>query len=251
MVREHGDAEEQCAQDDGHRHEGGRGILRLRAAEGGDAVRDGLHAGQRDGARRKPLENEEEAQRAASDLYVPCELGIELDGLDAAEPAEQALRETERDECGEDDDVDVGRDREDVPGFLDAVEVDEADDRDERDTELDAMVAEPFELRDRDDRGNAGRDRDCDRQDVVDEQRRARDQRRSLAEVLVADDIRPSAARIRKDRLPIRRYDDREQDRDGDGNRHEDAEAEIQVRRLGCGDEEDLFGRVCGGGDCV
>ena len=49
------------------------------------------------------------------------------------------------------------------------------------------------------------RDRHRDGEDVVDEQRRARDQRRHLAEVLAADDVRAAAARIGEDRLAVRR----------------------------------------------
>ena len=110
---------------------------------------------------------------------------------------------------------------------------------------------EPLELRDRDDRGDAGRDRHRDGEDVVDEQRRARDERRVLAEVLAADDVGAAAARVREDRLPVRRRDDREQERDRDRDRDKLREPEREARRPDRDDEEDLLGRVRGRRDRV
>ena len=47
------------------------GVLRLRAAERGHAVGDGLDTGERDRARREALQQEEEAERAAELLRLP------------------------------------------------------------------------------------------------------------------------------------------------------------------------------------
>ena len=107
-----------------------------------------------------------------------------------------------------------------------------------------AMVREALELRDRDDRRDAGRDRHRDGEDVVDEQRRAGDQRRVLAEVLAAHDVAAAAARVGEDRLAVRERDDREQDRDRDRDRDQRVEPEREARRAERGDEEDLLGRV-------
>ncbi len=112
-------------------------------------------------------------------------------------------------------------------------------------------VSGGLELRDRDDRGDAGRDRHRDREDVVDEQRSARDQRRQLAEVLAADDVRTTAARVSEDRLAVRGHDDRQQDRDHDRDRHELRQPEREARRRDRDDEQDLFGRVRGRRDGV
>ncbi len=95
----------------------------------------------------------------------------------------------------------------------------------DRDTVVDDGVVE---LRDRDDRGDARRYRHRDRQDVVDEDRRGRDERRQLAVVLAADDVRRAALRVRVDRLAVRRDDDRDQDRDTDRDRDELVEAELR-----------------------
>ena len=113
------------------------------------------------------------------------------------------------------------------------------------------MLREVVERRDRHDRGDAGRDRHRDGEDVVDEQRRACDERRVLAEVLAADDVAAAAARVGEDRLAVRRDDDREQDRDRDADRDERAEAEREARPADRDDEEDLLGRVRGRRDRV
>ena len=81
--------------------------------------------------------------------------------------------------------------------------------QDDREAHRDAVLLEPFELRDRDDGGDTGRHRHRDREDVVDHQRRARDERRVLAEVLAAHDVGAAAARVREDRLAVRRGDER------------------------------------------
>ena len=106
------------------------------------------------------------------------------------------------------------------------------------------MLLEVVELGDRHDRGDARGDRHRDGEDVVDEQRRARDERRVLAEVLAADDVAAAAARVREDRLAVRRDDDREQHRDRDPDRHQHAEPEREARRADRDDEQDLLGRV-------
>ena len=68
LVREHRDAEEEHAQDDGHPHERGGGVLGLRLLEGGDAVGDRLDAGERGGARREGAEDEEPAHAGGAGL---------------------------------------------------------------------------------------------------------------------------------------------------------------------------------------
>ena len=137
---------------------------------------------------------------------------VERDRLDAAEPTEPRLRQPEEHHRGDDDDVGVRREREQAARLLDPAQVRERDEQDDHEADRDAMLREPVELRNRDDGGDAGRDRHRDGEDVVDEQRRARDQRRVLAEVLAADDVGTATARVGEDRLPVRRRDEREQD---------------------------------------
>ena len=58
-------------------------------------------------------------------------------------------------------------------------------------------------------------------QDVVGEERGGGDEPGGGAEVLLRDDVRPAAVRIRVDRLAVREHHDREQRRDHDRDRHD------------------------------
>ena len=133
----------------------------------------------------------------------------------------KALVEPVADQHREDHDVDVGRHREDPARLLDPAQVRDRDERDEEQRDLDAVVGEISQRRDREDRGDAGGDRHRDGEDVVDEQRRAGDERRHLAEVLAAHDVGAATARVGEDRLAVRRDDDREDQRDRDRDRDE------------------------------
>ena len=152
---------------------------------------------------------------------------------------------------GEAHDVDVGGHREHAARFLDAAEVRDADQRDQRQAEQHPVFGEIVELGDRDDGGDAGGDRHRDGEDVVDEQRRAGDERRVLAEVLAAHHVAAAAARVGEDRLAVRRDHDRQQDRHRDPDRDQRVEAEGEARGADRDDEEDLLGGVGGGRDGV
>ena len=91
-----------------------------------------------------------------------------------------------------------------------------------------------------------GRDRHRHGQHVVDHQRRAGDEARVLADVLLAHDVGAAAVGVGEDHLPVRDDDDREQHAHDDRDRHELAEPEGEARRAERGDEEDLLGRVRG-----
>ena len=98
------------------------------------------------------------------------------------------------------------------------------------------------------DRGDAGRDRDRDGQEVVDKERARRDEPGDDAEVLFRDHVAAAALRVRADDLEIREHDDREHDADRDRERHRERE------RAGTGEREDahrFLGRVGRGRDVV
>src|SRR4029077_19494806 len=96
-------------------------------------------------------------------------------------------------------------------------------------------------------RRHARRDRDRDRQDVVDQQRRRRRQARQLTEVLSGDDIGAAPAGIGADRLAVGGGDDDEQGDDPDGDRQRVPERDRADDRHGRHQhEKDLLG---GGGD--
>jgi hypothetical protein len=81
---------------------------------------------------------------------------------------------------------------------------------------LDAVHV-PFRERGRD-RGYARGDTDGDRQHVIDEQRGRRDERGRFAQIVLRHDVGAAAARIRMDRLPVRKHDDRENRGDDQGD---------------------------------
>src|SRR5262249_14287509 len=224
-----------------HQDEGGGGVLRLRSPERGHAVADRLDPGEGDGTGGEPFQDEEQPQRPSR---LPRALERRLVEGHFADTAEVAADEADDDERGEGDDVDVRRRREQPSGFLDAAQVRDRDERDQAETQLDTMRGQTPEGGDRDDGGDTRGDRHRHREDVVDEQRRAGDQRWGLAEVPPADDVAPTAAGVGEDRLAVRRAHDGEEDRDRDRDRDERVEPQRQARSADGGDEEDLLRRV-------
>jgi hypothetical protein len=87
-----------------------------------------------------------------------------------------------------------------------------------------------------------------DRQYVVDQQGRARDQTGRHSEVVLADDVRAAALRIRPNRLAVRAHDDRDQNGDGDADRDRVAQGDCAGQDQ---DEQDFFGRVRDRGERV
>jgi hypothetical protein len=176
----------------------------------------------------------------------------------ATAPEEKARRKIEvagerpdqpdENEGAEADDVDVGRAGEQPAGLLQPAEVGEGHDGDEPETDLDPFGPEYRECGG--DRGDASGDRDGHGQDIVDEQGGPCHQGREFAEVLAADDIRASAARIGMDRLAVTRDDQNEQDHDDDRDRDQLIQGDGEPSG-GHQDEEDLLAGVGGGGDRV
>jgi hypothetical protein len=133
--------------------------------------------------------------------------------------AEQRAPRADADQHQDRHDEEVGRDCEDPPRLPNAAQVAEHQHEHEPERQLHAV---DVHLRKRGgDGGDAGRDADRDRQDVVDEQRRGRDERRHLAEVVLRDEIGAASGRVRMNRLAVREDDHREDrgDDEGDGTR--------------------------------
>ena len=202
--------------------------------ERGDAVRDGLDAGQRRRSRREGVEDHEQGDGSGGGR----ELVRRRDRL-GHRAATSASHESDDDHhegrCHEG----VRRDREQRAGFLDPAEVGEREEHDEAERDRDSVVCD---LRDRRrDREHPGAHGNRDRQDVVDEERRRRGQARQDPEVLLADDVGAAARRIGADGLAVGRDHDREEQRD----RQRDRDHEMDRRRArGEQDEQDLLGRV-------
>ena len=237
LVREDRQSDEEDREDARHPHQRGRGVLRLRLLERGNAVRDGLDTRERGASGCKSAQDDEPRQAVrAGDHPLVGEL------CRAQARVDRDADESHDDQNEEPDDERICRDREDRPRFADATEVQQRDDRHEPDGQLDA---ERVQLRDRrGDREHAGGDRDSDRKDVVDGERGRRGEPGDVPEVLARDDVRAAAARVRLDRLTVRERHDREQDADGERDRDRARE------RAGPGDgedEQDFVGRIGAG----
>jgi hypothetical protein len=143
-------------------------------------------------------------------------------------------------------DEQVRRRREELAGFADAAEVRERDEHHRRHAEPYAIAEQHGE------RGGDGRDAGGHahrhRQHVVDQQRGGADQPGNDAEVVLRDDVRAAAARVREDRLAVRRDDDR----DEGGDAHADRQRVAQRGRAREDQhEQDFLGRVGDGGERV
>ena len=198
-------------------------------ASGGDR----LHAGQRHGAPGERLEQEEDPQRlrAERDRVWRCRELLHRPRHDPGHP------DGHDPECQPDEQV--GRDREDVPGFAQAAEVRDGDQPDRDECDLDAYVVGGRE--DRLDLGDRGCGGDGDGHDVVDQERRGGDQPEDGRQVRLGHDVRAAAVRIRAADLAVGDRDDREEERD------RDRDLDREEQRTGPRedqDPEDLLGRV-------
>ena len=238
--------EEAQAQEDqrkgrAHEHQHAAGVARLRLLERGNAVRDGLRAGQRDGPRRECAQDEQDAQRLG---------GLELPARRA--PCRSASCSS-RSGTGRSPGRRTSRRGRCTSGALKMIPLSRmprrltAAMRMTSATPIDDARIEQLG-HDRGQRGDAGGDRHGNGQDVVGQQSRGRGQAGERAQVVGRDDVRATAVRIGADRLPIADHDDREDDDDRDRDRHR------QRQRTGAGqrqDAHDLFARVGGRRDVV
>ena len=197
--RERRQAGEEQDRDRAHERERGLRIADLGLAERGDAVGDGLDAGEGRAAAREGAQDQQEDRSLGEALGLHRVLGARGDGRVAERRADEARHDHDPDRADED----VRRDREEEGRFAHPAEVDDDDEDDEADRELDAGRVELRQRRD--DVVDAGRDRHRDRQDVVDEQRGRDDDAGHFAEVRARDFVVAAARGIRLDELPVAR----------------------------------------------
>ena len=130
----HGQADDAAEHGDGqaaHEGQGGRGVLGLRLAEGGDAVGDRLDAGERGAAGGEgPQQQEDQGEAGQAAL-----LGVDgvvggggLHGVAQDDAADHAPDDHDEDAGDED----VGRDREELARLLDAAQVHQRQQHDDR-----------------------------------------------------------------------------------------------------------------------
>ncbi len=161
---------------------------------------------------------EEKARMRANDRDARHE-GAVVGGLgqglllagDRAQVVEPHPVEPVADERHERHHVDVGGRGEDQARLLQPTEVGQRHQDDEGEDDLDAVGPQVVEGR-RDGCG-AGRDRHRDGEDVVDDERRRRDERRHPAEVLPRHDVGAAAVRVGVDGLAVAGDDDGQQRR--------------------------------------
>ena len=211
------DAEERGAEDHRHGDERPRRVAGLRALERRDAVGHRLHARQRHGAGRERPQQQEE-RRASGSSSASCSpssvsgMGPRSNEEDPDEPGD--------DQDDEHHDVEVGRSGEQAAGLLDPAQVGDGHQHDARRGRAGRSTVWSNPAAERMASDAAGH-RNGHREDVVDEERRAGDQRRDRPQVLPADDVAAAAARVGEDRLAVAGRHDGQQDADDDGDRHE------------------------------
>ncbi len=163
-----------------------------------------------------------------------------------AQGAGQVAVHPERHSDGHDGHEEIGGDGKGGPGFLDASQVDQHDQEHGRHGKQNTIVKQGGVGRY--DLGDAGGDRDGDRQDVVGEQGGPGGLGRQLSQVIAGDDVGAAAAGIGMDGLFVGNGDDRQQRHDGHGNGEEIAVG----NGSGAGDDaQDLLGGIGGGGQGV
>ena len=239
-VREHRQSEEGRGEDARHPREGDRRIAGFGPAERGHPIGDRLDTGECHRARGEGAQHDQSG-RAGEQRAVVGDLveGLFVHGQHA-ELAEIRAEEADDDEREKREDVDVGRAREQPPRLLQPAQVRHRHQGDETDAEHDAVVEELGERRV--DRRDTGGHRYRDGEHVVDQDRRARHQRRHLPEVLARHDIAAAPLRVGLDRLAVAGDDDREQDA------HDESEGDDVIERRharhGHEHEQDLLRRI-------
>ena len=259
VVVDEADVEEQVAEDDaarrdreadGHVCHRPLGGLHPRLAHDLQAVRDCFDARVRAAAQRVCAEEEErepaEAHRAQPAMEAGRDLRRDLVRASQMEP----------DAGGDDDRVRRDEDEEDgrqgLHRLLDAAQVqeDEDDERGQLDLELEReprylQVRPPIAVgQDAEQRIAAGRDRDGDGQNVVDEQRRAAHHSEPRSEKAACDHVPAAAEREVLDDAAVRGRDD--QHREGRRHGQEDGEISVLAQVL-----ERLLWAVRRGGEAV
>ena len=216
-LREEREAEKDRPEQRAHDHQRDRRVAALVALHARDAVRDGLASGKTDGSRRERAEHEKDGERLEAfrgERLRRLRGRRDISRRDAVDAVDDERRDRS--------DVDVGRAGEHDPRLADPAKVAEHEYRDEREPDQDPLVVE--DRREARDCGDAGRGRGRHGEDVVDEQRRGRNESRQRPQVVARDDVAPAAVRVRGDDLRLREDDDREHPDDRERHRREENE---------------------------
>jgi hypothetical protein len=138
-------------------------------------------------------------------------------------PAEELPDQSNRDRAAECQDEQIRGPHERQAGRADATHIDQGEQHKDGQTQRERVRQQ---RRNRgDDSADPGRYGHGGVQDVVDRERRRRDQARQLAEVLMGDGERAAAVRVRADGLPVRHIDDQQQPDQAQADRHNPSRA--------------------------
>ena len=183
----------------------------------------------------KARKQEDDRQR----LERPFGLLQDLVGVAAALAQDDDPERPDGDHQQRREDEQVGRDREDVAGLAQAAQVADGDQADRADPDDHAPIEQRREGRD--DLLDRRRGRHRDRQDVVDEQRRGRDERDPLADVPAGDRVRAATGRVGDADLAVADRDHDQQAADQDADLEPVGEGDDAAEDQ---DPQDLFGGV-------
>ena len=234
---------------DAHDHEGLAGVLPGRLLERGDAVGDGLHAGDGGAAGGERVEHAEDPGAVEEHVLRAADLdavAVQVAG-DVVEVAAGPLHDADDEQQEHVHDEEVGGDGEDLAALLHAPEVAEGDERDEE--AGDRHLVRGHRLVGRHERGGAGGCRHGHGEDVVGEQRGAGHLGRDDAEVVPGDQVGATGRGVLLDRLPVGEDQEPEHHHHGDGDRHHEGERRQADQRDE--DVEDLLGGVGARGEVV
>ena len=228
---DHRDADEKRRQDRGEHDQREAGVARFGLPERGDAVAHGFDTRHRRATGRKRAQEKKDEGEL-------CQVGRAGFGRRERMERDRAmtgLPQTGRDQREHDGDESIGGKGEHGGRFAHAAKIGPGHERDGEQAQHDRVGQKRGKRRSN--RAHPGRDADRNRQHVIDQKRRRRDQPRPFAQILVGDEIRAAALRVGMDGLHVRCRDDGEQR--GDDQR--DRESEMQEGGSGDDEREEYF----------
>ena len=209
VVSQERDAEEEHDEDGAQPGEDDPRVVGFGRLECRHAVGDRLHPGERRAAGSEGAEEKEESDAVQTG-------GMRLVRSFRDEIEDRGDRAVD-DEPEETSDEQIGWRREELARLADTAEIGRCDGADGEQAEAHAVGERAGERRR--DGGDAGGDTHGDGQHVIDQQRRRGDQAWEDPEVVLGDDVRAPALRVRTNRLTIRADDDGDEQADGDADR--------------------------------
>ena len=249
-MSKHCGTKEQRTENDSHPRHGGGRVLRFILFEGRHTVGNGLHSGQSYRPRREALQQQEQCEVAA---YLPLQmiLAERLRGrvIDMAQAAVYSLPCGHAKQQHNHGNVEIGGRSKQATGLTQTTQVGQRDQGNEPETDQYPLVGQI--LVDGDDGLHPRRDGHRHGEDVVDQQRRRRQNGWVLAQILTTHDVRSAAGRIGEDGLSVADHHDHQQHGHHGGDGHQLAQPQRQAGTAHCGHRQDFARGIRGGRDGV